>query len=409
MYVKTTISKKIPCNKFYDACMILSVISVIFDGVTAITVNLLPFDFVNILLHAVFFVSTLLFLFYFYLYVLDKTIGIPKSILKKILLSLPMAISLILVIVFLPDLQCVKGVSTNYSMGVSVICCYLSLIVHFLITLCLTVYKRKSIEKRKRSLFFVSLVLSLSILIVQVVYKESLVSALFPTVIMLGLYISLEDPSIRRLEAYNAEMVTSFSTLVEGRDLSTGGHIKRTKSYVSVLVSKMMTDRRYNKILAKDYADNIINSAPMHDLGKISTPDSILQKPGRLTEKEFEIIKQHSAKGGELIKETFKDLDNKDFIHIAYEEARYHHEKWNGKGYPEGLSGENIPLHARIMAIADVFDAVSAKRCYREALPLDVCFRIIEEGKDSDFDPYLVDLFLQCRDELTAIYNKNKR
>ena len=149
----------------------------------------------------------------------------------------------------------------------------------------------------------------------------------------------------------------------------------------------------------------MLNAAPMHDIGKISTPDVILQKPGKLTPEEYEIMKQHAPRGGEIIMETFSRLDNPEFLKTAYYVARYYHEKWNGNGYPEGLDGEKIPLCARIMAIADVFDAVSAKRCYRDAMPLDQCFQIIEKGRGTDFDPDLVDVFLDAKEEIIKVYN----
>ena len=142
------------------------------------------------------------------------------------------------------------------------------------------------------------------------------------------------------------------------------------------------------------------NAAPLHDIGKISTPDRILQKPGKLTDEEFATMKKHAAEGGEIILHTFKDLDNAEFRQIAYEVARHHHEKYNGRGYPDGLAGEHIPLHARIMAIADVFDAVSQKRCYRDAMPLEECFAIIENGIGTDFDPQLAKIFLDAKEEV---------
>ena len=146
----------------------------------------------------------------------------------------------------------------------------------------------------------------------------------------------------------------------------------------------------------------------MHDIGKIGVPDQILQKPAKLTPEEFEIMKLHSSKGGEIIKETFDELDEPEYQQIAYEVARYHHEKWNGKGYPEGLREKKIPLHARIMAIADVFDAVSAKRVYRDAMPVDKCFKIIEEGVGKDFDPTLAELFLGARKDVLAYMKADK-
>lgn len=144
----------------------------------------------------------------------------------------------------------------------------------------------------------------------------------------------------------------------------------------------------------------------MHDIGKIATPDSILQKPGKLTPEEFAIMKEHAAQGGEIIKTAFHNLEDPDFLQIAYEVARYHHEKYNGQGYPEGLVGESIPLHARIMAIADIFDAVSQKRCYRDAMPLEACFAIIEKDSGTDFDPHLVKLFLDAKEEVTETARK---
>ena len=139
-------------------------------------------------------------------------------------------------------------------------------------------------------------------------------------------------------------------------------------------------------------------AAPMHDIGKIAIPDSILQKPGRLTPEEFEIMKTHSERGGQILKKTFNNTGDDEYEKIAYEVAMYHHEKWNGKGYPKGLSKEQIPLSARIMAVADVFDAVSAKRCYRDALPLSECFEIIKNGSGQDFDSLIADLFLEMKD-----------
>lgn len=146
----------------------------------------------------------------------------------------------------------------------------------------------------------------------------------------------------------------------------------------------------------------------MHDVGKIAIPDAILQKPGKLTDEEFEIMKTHAQKGGKIIRETFGHLGNDAYEEMAYEVAAHHHEKWNGRGYPDGLKETEIPLCARIMAVADVFDAVSAKRCYRDAMPLDQCFHIIEEGRGRDFDPVLVDVFIEIEDKIRKVYEESK-
>ncbi len=210
-----------------------------------------------------------------------------------------------------------------------------------------------------------------------------------------------------QLVLYNRDMIYGFATLVENRDESTGGHIKRTSIYVRLLAEELQREDIYSDIITDEFINCISMVAPLHDIGKISIPDSILQKPGRLTDEEFDIMKSHSAKGGKIIKETFAHIGDENHKEMAYKVARSHHEKWNGRGYPDGLSGEDIPLPARIMAIADVFDAVSEKRCYRDAMPLEKCFSIIEEGRDRDFDPVLVDAFMNIREEVTQVHDKS--
>ena len=208
------------------------------------------------------------------------------------------------------------------------------------------------------------------------------------------------------MHAYHKDTVVDFATLVENRDNNTGGHIKRTTAYVKLILKELYSRGYYKDLLTKDFINNLEMAAPMHDIGKIATPDAILQKPGKLTDEEYSVMKQHSENGAKIIQETFGKHGNEDFIKIAYEVARYHHEKWNGKGYPLGLKETEIPLSARIMAIADVFDAVSQKRCYRDAMPLDQCFEIIGKGKEWDFDPLLVDIFLEIRPKVEEVYKE---
>ena len=204
------------------------------------------------------------------------------------------------------------------------------------------------------------------------------------------------------------EMVMGFATLVENKDGSTGGHIKRTTAYVKLLAEELRERGFYQEELTDAYLENLYRAAPMHDIGKIAVPDVVLQKPGKLTDEEFEVIKTHTLKGGNIIKETFGHLENEEYTQMAYEVARYHHEKWNGKGYPEGLKKKEIPLSARIMAIADVFDAISEKRCYREAMSMDKCFEIIEDGSGQAFEPLLVEVFLDIRDKVEVEHAKEK-
>lgn len=410
-YIKATLNKKISCNKFYDALMAIAPIAIFFDGLTAITVNKLEqiAHEWNLVFHLLFFISMDLVIYFLYLYMIDKTIGMSKKKSKLFLLSLPTIISIFIICLTIKDLKFYEGNYTNYSMGISVITCYTSLLIHYGIIFALMILKYKHLAKRKVNTILISLIFSFSLLIVQAINKEALISAFFPTISLIGMYISLEDPFIRRLEMYNQEMVSDFSTLIESRDNSTGGHVKRTKYYVSIIVNSMKKDAKYKNIMTYDYCKNIIDASPMHDIGKIATPDSVLQKNGKLTKEEYEIIKKHTIEGSRIIKETFSNIDDQDFLNVAYDCARYHHEKYNGNGYPEGLKEEKIPLHARIMAIADVFDAISSKRCYRDALPLDECFKIIQDGKNSDFDPDLVDLFLAKKDDIYKFCIENRK
>ena len=207
------------------------------------------------------------------------------------------------------------------------------------------------------------------------------------------------------LSLYHDEMIMGFATLVENKDGSTGGHIKRTTTYVRLLAEELRKRGFYQEILTEEYVENLCKAAPMHDIGKISVPDVILQKPGKLTAEEFERMKLHTVSGGKIIQETFGHLTNKEYTKMAYEVARFHHEKWNGKGYPEGLKHKEIPLCARIMAIADVFDAVSEKRCYRDALPMEKCFDIIREGSGQDFEPMLVEVFMDIRAKIEKVHD----
>ncbi|WP_432650904.1 HD-GYP domain-containing protein [Huintestinicola sp.] len=215
--------------------------------------------------------------------------------------------------------------------------------------------------------------------------------------------LSEDADNYEQLLSHNQEMICGFATLVENRDENTGGHIKRTSIYAELLSRELQRTGQYSDIITDEFIECLAMVAPLHDIGKISIPDSILCKPGKLTDEEFDIMKSHSAKGSEILKEIFSGSADENYKQMAYEVARYHHEKWNGRGYPEGLSGTDIPLSARIMAVADVFDAVSEKRCYRDAMPLEECFNIISEGSGRDFDPVLAETFLNIRETIEDV------
>lgn len=197
-------------------------------------------------------------------------------------------------------------------------------------------------------------------------------------------------------------MVIGMATMVESRDLSTGGHIKRTSMVVRIFAERLSKEQNS---LPKSFLDMVIRAAPMHDLGKIAVDDRILRKQGRFTPEEYAEMKKHSAEGKRIVKHILEGVEEADFVKIAENIAHYHHEKWDGSGYPDGLLGEDIPIEARIMALADVFDALVSKRCYKDAYSYDKAFSIIEESIGTHFDPKLGKIFLECRPELEALYN----
>lgn len=189
-------------------------------------------------------------------------------------------------------------------------------------------------------------------------------------------------------------VIASFANMIEARDGITGLHIKRTSAYVEIVVKELMKYPEYKEILTDDYASKIIDAASLHDIGKISIPDEILKKPGKLTDEEFEVIKTHPGIGAEIIEETLTEVEGNEYLCIARDMAHYHHEKWDGTGYPCGLKGEEIPLCARIMAIADVYDALRSKRSYKEGFSKEKSRDIILESSGSHFDPKIVEAFM---------------
>ncbi|MGN0622565.1 MAG: HD-GYP domain-containing protein [Oscillospiraceae bacterium] len=395
-------------DTFFGKMILLGIFSVIMDGATAYTVNHLETvnPVLNLVLHALFLASLDSVIFVLFLYMLIITGTYPQKRMNKFFILLPFAINIALVLLNIGSLEYIKGNVTNYSMGMSVYTCFVMAAVYLLLSI-LIIFKRWNyIESRKRASIVTYVIMLVGVTGVQMIFPETLITSIGVTIFILGVYMNSEDPALMELSRYHSETVMSFANLIENRDSSTGGHIKRTSRYVQLIAEELCRRGYYKEALTKDYIDNMLKAAPMHDIGKISVPDAILQKPGKLTAEEFEIMKLHSEKGGKIIRETFKNLGSEDYRNIAYEVARHHHEKWNGKGYPDGLKRKEIPLCARIMAVADMFDAVSEKRCYRDAMPLDKCFEIIEQGSGQDFDPIIAEAFLDIRDRVEAVHSE---
>ena len=200
------------------------------------------------------------------------------------------------------------------------------------------------------------------------------------------------------------KIVLGMADMVENRDNNTGGHIKRTSEVVRIFTNELILhSSEYD--FTNEFLEYVVKAAPMHDLGKIAVDDSVLRKPGKYTPEEFNEMKKHSEKGAEIVTQILEGVNDENFVDIARNVAHYHHEKWNGEGYPQQLSGVGIPVEARIMALADVFDALVSKRCYKDKMSYDKAFNIIEESLGSHFDPDLGSVFLKCRPQLEAFYD----
>lgn len=200
-------------------------------------------------------------------------------------------------------------------------------------------------------------------------------------------------------------LVLGMADMVESRDNNTGGHIKRTSAVVKVFADKLRCCSE-SVGLSDQFLKMVERAAPMHDLGKIAIDDSILRKPESYTDDEFELMKRHTIEGAKIVKNILQGVEDDEFVRIAENVALYHHEKWNGTGYPIGIEEDAIPVEARIMALADVFDALISKRCYKDALGYDEVFSIIEKSLGEHFDPVLGRIFLECREELETVCNE---
>ncbi len=206
-------------------------------------------------------------------------------------------------------------------------------------------------------------------------------------------------------EIVNSQMSTIFalSKLAESRDPDTGAHIERVQILCKALALRLGGESPYAGAIDADFVNCIYNSSPLHDIGKVAIADCVLLKPGKLTTEEFEVMKNHTVIGVSTLQKVHEQYPNNAFVAMGISIARSHHERWDGTGYPDGLAGENIPLEARIMAVADVYDALRSKRCYKESVPRSEGRDIIEAGSGVQFDPVLVKAFLDIEEEFNVI------
>jgi putative two-component system response regulator len=207
-----------------------------------------------------------------------------------------------------------------------------------------------------------------------------------------------------QIRAVQEVTILALASLAETRDNDTGNHLKRTQEYIKCLALKLTARDRFAARLTESYLSMIIKSAPLHDIGKVGIPDSILLKPGALTPEEFEIMKTHTILGRMAIENAEHSLGYQvDFLRVAKEIALSHHERWDGTGYPAQLAGEEIPLSARLMAVADVYDSLISRRVYKEPMSHDNAVKIVVDSREGQFDPYIIDAFTECLDEFRSI------
>lgn len=209
----------------------------------------------------------------------------------------------------------------------------------------------------------------------------------------------------KKMRRIQNDIIRSMAITVENRDSNTGGHIQRTSDVVRIFSNHLMETGKFSDRFTDERFRATVRAAYLHDFGKIAIPDRILNKPGRFDPDEYEEMKKHSEKGAAIVKKILTHSEDRTFKEIAENVAHYHHEKWNGLGYPDQISGENIPFEARIMALADVFDALVSTRVYKSAMSFDDAFTIIKEDAGEHFDPELAAEFLACRNEIEEFYN----
>lgn len=214
------------------------------------------------------------------------------------------------------------------------------------------------------------------------------------------------EKKTQHIVSMHDNLIMSLAMMVESRDNSTGGHIKRTSEGVRILIDEINKEGTLD--LTPEFCKNVIKAAPMHDLGKIAVDDAVLRKPGKFTDEEYEKMKQHSAEGARVIHKILLNTDDEQFKVIAENVAHYHHERYDGSGYPDKLKGEQIPLEARIMAIADVYDALVSKRVYKEAFDFEIANNIILEGMGTQFDPKLRTAYENARPRLERYYSSKE-
>ena len=211
---------------------------------------------------------------------------------------------------------------------------------------------------------------------------------------------------VKEISDAQLSTIMALIKISEDRDYHTGQHLERTRNYCKTVAVELMKNGTYPNIVNEEFIEIISQASTLHDLGKVGIPDSILLKPGKLTPEEFETMKTHTSTGANTLLSVIEKYPKNEFLKMGFEIAGFHHEKWDGTGYPDGLLGKAIPLSARIMALADVYDALRSERVYKKAFSHDKSKNILVEGKSSHFDPLLIDVFLKLEEEFQKTYKE---
>lgn len=221
-------------------------------------------------------------------------------------------------------------------------------------------------------------------------------------------YISDVRQQNETISRMQNSLIAVLADMVESRDKFTGDHVRKTSAYAEIIMREMRREGLFTGELTEDFIENVVHSAPLHDVGKIEVSDTLLNKPGKLTEEEYAQMKHHTLAGQKIIARSADAVAESSYLDEAQRLAAYHHERWDGKGYPYGLKGEEIPLSARVMAVADVFDALVSKRIYKEGFPVEKALDIIREGVGSQFDPVVATAFLNAEAEVRRVAAENR-
>ncbi len=232
---------------------------------------------------------------------------------------------------------------------------------------------------------------------------ENLYESLSKTIAETVKYLEEVEAKGEEIAHMQNGLIYVLADLVESRDKNTGDHVHKTAAYVELILRKLREKGLYPDILTDEYVADVINSAPLHDVGKITVSDVILNKPGRLNDEEFAVMKSHTTAGNQIIASAMSLVSDSGYLKEAKNLATYHHERWDGSGYPSGKAGEDIPLSARVMAVADVFDALVSKRSYKEPFTFEKSMDIIREGAGTQFDPTIAEIFVEAADEVREI------